>query len=135
MTVPLAEAAGDVVRTAGRHRLGEHFAGLAEFDQFPASVQDELLAAIIPLRAFGPALGRPGVDTLKGSIFANMKELRFRAANGVWRVAFAFDPHRDAILLVAGDKSGVAERAFYKRLIEKADRRFAQHLAGIESEE
>ena len=107
----------------------------AEFDQFPASVQDELLAAIIPLRAFGPALGRPGVDTLKGSIFANMKELRFRAANGVWRVAFAFDPHRDAILLVAGDKSGVAERAFYKRLIEKADRRFAQHLAGIESEE
>ena len=36
-----------------------------------------------------------------------MKELRFDAADGVWRVAFAFDPRRHAILLVAGDKSGV----------------------------
>jgi len=48
------------------------------------------------------------VDTLKGSRYANMKELRFSAADGEWRVAFAFDPRRAAILLVAGDKSGGA---------------------------
>jgi hypothetical protein len=53
-----------------------------------------------------------------------MKELRFEAADGVWRVAFAFDPVRAAVQLVAGDKSGVSEKRFYKRLIDIADRRF-----------
>ena len=57
-----------------------------------------------------------------------MKELRFYAADGVWRVAFAFDPKRCAILLVAGDKSGSSEDRFYKQLIKKADARFQIHL-------
>lgn len=65
-------------------------------------------------------MGRPRVDTLNGSKRANMKELRFDAADGVWRIAFAFDPKRKAILLVAGDKSGVSEKKFYKALIAKA---------------
>jgi len=64
-----------------------------------------------------------------------MKELRFRADGGVWRVAFAFDPRRNAILLVAGDKSGVGERTFYVRLIAKADKRYKDHLETIESKE
>jgi hypothetical protein len=68
------------------------------------------------------------VDTLNGSHYANMKELRFRADGGVWRVAFAFDPQRNAVLLVAGDKSGVNEKTFYKRLIGKADKRYREHL-------
>jgi hypothetical protein len=51
---------------------------------------------------------------------ANLKELRFAAADGVWRVAFAFDPKRTAILLVAGDKSGVSEKRFYRQLIDTA---------------
>ncbi len=68
------------------------------------------------------------MDTLKGSRHANMKELRFTVDGGVWRVAFAFDPHRDAVLLVAGDKSGGSERRFYTRLISKADQRFDAHL-------
>ena len=55
--------------------------------------------------------------------------LRFTAAGGVWRVAFAFDPERKAILLVAGDKSGIGERRFYRQLIKKADERFARALA------
>lgn len=54
-------------------------------------------------------LGRPYVDTLEGSKYPNMKELRFTADDGVWRVAFAFDPQREAIVLVAGDKAGVAQ--------------------------
>ena len=60
-----------------------------------------------------------------------MKELRFRADGGVWRVAFSFDPERDAILLVAGDKSGGGERTFYRRLIAKADKRYKEHLEGL----
>jgi hypothetical protein len=102
------------------------FAGLAE------DVQDELLACAGLLEAFGPQLGRPHVDTLKGSQHANMKELRFDAADGVWRVAFAFDPKRRAILLVAGDKAGTSEKRFYKQLITKADQRFDAHLARLE---
>jgi hypothetical protein len=57
-----------------------------------------------------------------------MKELRFNAENGVWRVAFAFDPKRRAILLVAGDKSGGSEKRFYRELLRKADLRLDAHL-------
>jgi hypothetical protein len=57
-----------------------------------------------------------------------MKELRFDAADGVWRVAFAFDPKRQAILHVDGDKSGGSQKRFYRELIRKADDRFDAHL-------
>src|SRR6516165_8058019 len=77
-----------------------------EFNKLHEDVRTELLALSRLLQQFGPQLGRPRVDTLKGSRHANMKELRFSAADGEWRVAFAFDPRRRAILLVAGDKSG-----------------------------
>ena len=100
----------------------------SEFHDLPIAVQDELLAQAKLLEAFGPEPGRPRVDTLKGSRHANMKELRFEAENGVWRVAFAFDPKRRAILLVAGNKSGVGEKRFYRQLIKKADKRFDAHL-------
>jgi hypothetical protein len=50
----------------------------AEFDELAAAVQDELLASLVPLREYGPSLGRPEVDTLNDSKYANMKELRFR---------------------------------------------------------
>lgn len=102
-----------------------------EFDALDESVQDECLAHLKLLAKFGPQLRRPHVDTLNGSKHANMKELRFNAANGVWRIAFAFDPTRKAIILVGGDKSGVSSDAFYKRLIKKADKRFDSHLSGI----
>jgi len=90
-----------------------------------------LIAGIRLLQQFGPVLGRPAVDTLKGSKHSNMKELRFRAEGGVWRVAFAFDPERAAILLVGGDKSGVGSGRFYKGLIRRADARFDQHLEAL----
>ena len=78
------------------------------------ALQDELFAHAKLLQEFGPHLGRPIVDTLKGSKHANMKELRFDCDGGVWRVAFAFDTERAAILLVGGDKGGVDQRRFYK---------------------
>jgi hypothetical protein len=110
-------------------RLADEFE--AEFGELSAAVQDELLAQAGVLERFGPQAGRPRVDTLKGSKHPNMKELRFDADGGVWRVAFAFDPEREAILLVAGDKSGGSEARFYRALIRKADARFDAHLAGL----
>jgi hypothetical protein len=106
-----------------------HDAFRSEFANFDTDVKIELRALVKVLMELGPAYGRPRVDTLNGSKFANMKEIRFDVADGVWRVAFAFDPERKAILLVAGDKSGVNEKRFYKRLITVADTRFADHLA------
>jgi hypothetical protein len=102
-----------------------------EFDALHEDVQTEILALSLVLEQFGPQLGRPRVDTLKGSGHANMKEMRFSAADGEWRVAFAFDPKRKAILLVAGDKSGGSEKRFYRELIRKADERFNAHLGRL----
>jgi hypothetical protein len=98
-----------------------------EFAQLSEAVQDEILALAILLREYGPRLSRPHADTLSGSKFTNMKELRFSVDNGAWRVAFAFDVKRMAILLCAGDKSGISQKVFYKALIKKADKRFAAH--------
>ena len=101
----------------------------AEFDDLSEAVQDAILAGAVLLAKFGSSLQRPHADTLNGSKHANMKELRCRAGNGVWRIAFAFDPERKAILLTAGDKAGVNKKRFYKKLITKADARFDEHLA------
>lgn len=105
-----------------------HGAFVPELEALADDVQDGLLAMAELLETFGPSLGRPHADTLSGSSYANMKELRFRADDGVWRAAFAFDPQRRAIILVAADKAGVAQARFYKGLITKADTRFAEHL-------
>jgi hypothetical protein len=103
-----------------------------EFDEWFAELSDDAQAEIIAkvelLKVLGPALGRPHADTLKGSKHANMKELRADTAQQVLRIAFAFDPERSAILLVGGDKSGVSQKRFYKRLIAKADELFDAHL-------
>lgn len=113
--------------------IGDEFQ--PEYDDLPEDVQNEILAHSRLLQQFGPLLKRPRADTLNGSRHANMKELRFDATDGVWRVAFAFDPKRKAILLVAGDKSGVSEKKFYKQLIDKADERFDAHLARLKQKE
>ena len=105
----------------------------AEFFAFEQGVQDALLAVARLLTDYGPQLGRPYADTLKGSRHTNMKELRFEAADGEWRAAFAFDFQRKAVLLVAGDKSGGSQKRFYKQLIATADRRFSAHLERLKA--
>jgi hypothetical protein len=106
----------------------------AEFGELPEAIQDELLKRLRVLAEFGPTLGRPNVDTLNGSSFPNMKELRFRL-EGPWRFAFAFDPQRQAIVLVGGNKEGARQSAFYKELIRTADARFAAHLKMLKEEQ
>ncbi len=100
----------------------------AEFDALSRQIKTAIAARAKLLEEFGPQLARPHADTLEGSKHANMKELRCDADDGVWRVAFAFDPDRQAILLVAGDKSGGSGKRFYRKLIATADARFDDHL-------
>lgn len=104
-----------------------------EYNQFNEYIREELLAKALMLEAIGPHLGRPHVDTLKGSAFSNMKELRFEEGKEVWRVAFAFDPDRNAILLTGADKRGKNQKQFYNDLIALADFRYSKHLEKIKN--
>ena len=99
-----------------------------EAKAFPRAAQIEIAALAGLLRQFGPHLRRPHCDTLSGSKHPNMKELRFSLSDGEWRIAFAFDPKRRAILLVGGSKSGMSQKQFYKDLLGLADIRFSLHL-------
>ena len=77
-------------------------------------MQDELFAEAAFIELFGPLTGRPHVDKLHGSDYANMKELRFESMNDEWRVAFAFDPKQIAILLVPAARMESAKRSFVR---------------------
>lgn len=99
----------------------------------PDEAARKLAEALLVLAQMDPRLGRPLVDTLKGSRFVNMKELRF-SADRVWRFAFAFDPSRQAIVLAAVAKQGTTGQRAYGRLIATADRRYAGHLKALEKE-
>jgi hypothetical protein len=132
------EVRREVLATANLLRLGEltmlHNVELIEefgiwILEQTEEVRREILAKASLLRQGGPQLGRPSVDTVKGSRFKNMKELRVPVGGEPWRVLFAFDPQRSAILLVGGNKGG--DKRWYKTHIPIADERFARHLASL----
>jgi hypothetical protein len=89
-----------------------------------------ILAHVVLLRRRGPQLGRPYVDTVQGSAFTNMKELRVQHRGDPWRILFAFDSNRTAILLVGGNKRG--DKRWYKKFMPIADERYRRHLEGLE---
>ncbi|WP_174891460.1 type II toxin-antitoxin system RelE/ParE family toxin [Candidatus Hamiltonella defensa] len=106
------------------------------FDEWFLSQNDSLREALYEamgiLEKFGPKLGRPHVDTLNGSDFPNMKELRVQHSGYPIRAFFAFDPTRRAIILCAASKTGLNERRFYKDMIRLADSEYRKHLAKLE---
>lgn len=79
-----------------------------------------------------PMLGRPYVDTLQGSKLTNLKELRVQHQGEPWRILFVFDPERQAILLVGGNKQGNSR--WYKEFIPIAEKRYERHLKELEKE-
>lgn len=89
---------------------------------------DAVLIKIDLLRDLGPALSRPHADTIKESKHKNMKELRVQHKKHVFRLFFAFDPKRQAIALVGGDKRGV--KRFYEKMVPIADEIFDRYLRG-----
>jgi len=94
---------------------------------------DLIEQAVDQLAAEGPSLGRPLVDRIKGSRYHNMKELRPASAGTTEiRILFAFDPKREAIFLVAGDKSGNWE-GWYREAIPLADSRYEEHLMTLKT--
>lgn len=96
--------------------------------EFHSDEFDLISAAIDMLQDQGPTLGRPAVDRIKGSRHHNMKELR--SIGGHIRILFAFDPAREAILLVGGDKTG-RWNDWYRENISIADDLYDEHLEHI----
>jgi hypothetical protein len=101
---------------------------LAWFEQQEEQAKEKLLMAVRLLEEFGPTLGRPHADTLKGSDYKNLKELRAKTPKSVLRVAYIFDEKRKALILIGGDKKGKKEAAFYKRLIADAEELIKRYL-------
>ncbi|MDQ6805390.1 MAG: type II toxin-antitoxin system RelE/ParE family toxin [Actinomycetota bacterium] len=97
-----------------------------------AADTERIAAAVNRVERHGPSLGRPFVDSIKGSRHHNMKELR--SCGGHLRALFAFDPRRRAVVLVGGDKTG-DWRGWYARNISRADRLYDRHLRDLGKEQ
>jgi hypothetical protein len=109
----------------------------SDFSQWFRALDDDakedIYAAALVLAQEGPSLGRPRVDTLQGSQFQNLKELRVQSNGRPFRIAFSFDPKRRAIFLCGGDKTG--DKRFYEKLIKRADDLLKAHLKETKNEE
>ncbi|WP_410473205.1 type II toxin-antitoxin system RelE/ParE family toxin [Faucicola mancuniensis] len=106
-----------------------------EFDEWlkqqPLAIRKKILSALLLLRQYGHHLARPHADTLYGSKFSNMKELRVQIQGDPYRAFYAFDPQHQAIVLCAGNKVG-NEKQFYKQMIPLADNLYKQYLDELE---
>lgn len=106
--------------------FGDWWAGLTEGEQ------EDVRAGVAVLRSIGPSLGRPHVDSVGSSRHAHMKELRVQHRGRPYRVLFAFDPRRTAILLVGGNKTG--KKRWYREFVPLADRLYDEHLETLRRE-
>ncbi len=97
-----------------------------------AAAREDIRAGLLLLRELGPGLGRPLADTLRGSKHSNMKELRIQSNRRPFRIFYAFDPRRHAVLLVGGNKQG--DNRFYKVYVPLADKLFDSYLKEIDRE-
>jgi hypothetical protein len=91
--------------------------------------KEALLKGFIILKEIGPSLGRPHVDSVKRSRHHNMKELRIQNKLRLFRIFFVFDPLRNVILLIGGDKKG--DRRFYQKMIPVADQLYDKYLVKL----
>ncbi len=105
-------------------RTDEIITWIAQLDD---DAREAIYTSLLILREIGPSLSRPHVDTVKQSKYPNMKELRVQNKKRLFRIFFAFDPQREAILLIGGDKRG--DKKFYETMIPRADELYRRHLA------
>jgi len=109
----------------------EEFGGW--WEGLTADEQDSIDGVVELLKSLGPLLPRPFADTINGSRHANMKELRVQHQGRPYRILFAFDPRRCALLLVGGDKTGNGR--WYEEFVPIADRLFDEHLSALKNQE
>jgi len=103
------------------------------FTDLDETQQDQVIVVVELLAEQGPQLDRPFADRIKGSKHHNMKELRPRGAAKHCRILFIFDPRRQAILLVGGDKTGEWVK-WYATAIPRAEKLYAHYLTQLEAD-
>ena len=96
-------------------------------------VQDGIDRSVHLLESRGPTLSFPHSSDVRGSRHGNMRELRVQVGGEPYRIFYAFDPRRTAILLIGGSKAG--DDRFYERMVPKADSIYDQHLREMASEQ
>jgi len=104
----------------------------AWWGQLTEDEQVDVNVKVILLQRFGPALRRPHAGVISGSKHSQMKELIVQHAGRPYRVLYAFDPRRCAILLIGGDKTG--DERWYETFVPLADRIYDRHLVSLEKE-
>ena len=104
----------------------------AWWDALTEAEQESVAYAVGLLEAKGPTLGHPYSSGVSGSKHSHMRELRVQHQGRPYRVLYAFDPRRTAILLVAGDKTG--DDRFYDKMVPVADRLYDEHFAQLKRE-
>ena len=104
----------------------------AWWESLTEAEQEDVAAKVILLQRLGPALPRPHSDVVRASRHSNMKELRIQHAGRPYRVLYAFDPRRSAILLIGGDKTG--NDRWYEIFVPRAERLYDEHLASLKGE-
>lgn len=97
------------------------------FVRLPQKEKKCVTASLILLSLKGPNLRRPYADTLKGSRFPNMKELRIQCHGDPLRALYAFTPERSGLMLCAGRKTG-SEKRFYQSMLLLADNELTHYL-------
>lgn len=101
------------------------------WDGLSGDEHESITFSVRLLEEEGINLKRPQADTIKGSAYPNMRELRCQHEGRPYRILYAFDPRRIAILLIGGDKTG--NKRWYKIFVPKADAIYADHLREIQS--
>lgn len=94
--------------------------------------QASVKAVVNLLETHGPTLPHPHSSGVNGSKHGHMRELRIQHDGRPYRVLYAFDPRRAAILLIGGDKTG--DNRWYERMVPKADKLYDDHLDAIKIE-
>jgi len=102
------------------------------WDDLTEAVQDAIDRSVHLLEARGPSLPHPHSSGINGSRHGNMRELRVQVGGEPYRIFYAFDPRRAAILLIGGNKTG--DDDFYERMVPQADRIYDQHLEELEQD-
>lgn len=106
--------------------FGAWFSGLTD------AVQDDVDRSVGLLEARGPQVPFPHSSGIAGSRHDHMRELRVQSGGEPYRIFYAFDPRRTAILLIGGNKTG--DGRFYERMIPVADRLYDTYLVEIGKE-
>ncbi len=90
---------------------------------------DSVYRIVGMLETLGVRLGFPHSSAIEGSAYA-LRELRLQSGGRPLRILYAFDPKRQAVLLLGGDKTG--KDRFYEEMIPRAERLWKEYLAELE---